>query len=304
MANKIDLKRCVLSSPGKLNLFLYVTGKREDGFHDLYSLMVPISLCDELVLDLARRDIRVSCDHPDVPGDATNLAGRAAALYIETCNVQGVALPFEGVGIHIDKNIPVGSGLGGGSSNAATVLVGLNRAAGGPLSEKTLAQIGRSLGADVPFFIFGRPAFARGVGELLEPVVDFPDCWAIVVNPGVSASTIDVYKKLDFRLTSDSDYTIYTGSNDMTFTFDSGWGENLHNDLERPSCKLYPEIELTKKEMAVLLGKTVHMSGSGSSLFALYPNHDGAKVDLRTLTNRWSGTGKDVFLVRVGQTTM
>ncbi len=305
MANQGVSKGLVLSSPAKLNLFLYVTGKREDGFHELHSLMVPISLCDTLSIELGGHGIRVGCDHPDVPEDDTNLAGRAAALYMEVCIDRGIALPFGGgLGIRIDKQIPVGGGLGGGSSNAAAVLVGLNRMAGGHLSERTLAEMGRTLGADVPFFIFGRPAFARGVGERLEPAENFPACWAIVVNPKVSASTKDVYKKLEFRLTSDSDYIIDTGSNAPAFIFDSGWDENLHNDLERPACKLYPEIESTKKEMALILKKKVYMSGSGSSLFTLYPNHGGAQRDLSLLTRQWAGAGKEIFLVRVGQTTI
>ncbi|WDP93190.1 MAG: 4-(cytidine 5'-diphospho)-2-C-methyl-D-erythritol kinase [Desulfobacter sp.] len=296
--------RVSLISPAKLNLFLYVTGKRDNGFHELYSLMVPVSLSDRLVIELGGHGIRAVCEHPGVPEDKSNLVCRAAERFMDVCRSRGINLPFEGMRIIIEKNIPVGGGLGGGSSNAASVLTGLNRVAGSPLTGTELEQMGLALGADVPFFISGRPAFATGVGEILQPCGDLPEIWAVIVSPGVFSSTVDVFKKLEFGLTFQPDYIMNTGSNALPFDFGFDGGGELHNDLEDPACKLYPEIGSTKKEMELLLQRKVHMSGSGSSLFALYSGGEAAGAGYRLLSSRFPESGKKVFLARVGQATI
>ena len=147
-----------LKSPAKINLFLAVTGKRPDGYHNLSTLMCCIGLYDSILLSFGKKQTTVRCDHPNVPEDHTNLAHRAAKLFLDTAKIH------EEIHIVIDKKIPVGAGLGGGSSNAAAVLKGLNTFYDSPLSDNTLIKLAKSLGADVPFFIFGKPAHAAGIG--------------------------------------------------------------------------------------------------------------------------------------------
>ena len=289
-----------LVSPAKLNLFLHVTGKRTDGYHELYSLMAPVSLSDRIDMRFEGRGIHVACAHPDVPDGKSNLVYRAAALFFKTYTEKSGEAPVDGVAFRIEKKIPVGGGLGGGSSNAAAALTGLNRAFDRPFSSDELMALGLALGADVPFFIFGRSAIARGIGEKLTACPGLPDAWAVIGSPGVSASTIDVFKKLEFGLTFRPDYIMNTGSNALPFGREIDGREQLHNDLEGPACSLYPGIASAKEEMELLLQRKVYMSGSGSSLFALYPDEDAARSASDRLIREWTGSGKTVILARLG----
>nr|WP_320017020.1 4-(cytidine 5'-diphospho)-2-C-methyl-D-erythritol kinase [uncultured Desulfobacter sp.] len=287
-------------SPAKINLFLYVTGRRADGYHELFSLMAPLTLADRLEVVRSGNGIRTVCSHPDVPEDDTNLACRAAALFRSAMIDKKGDPVFDHLTIHIEKKIPVCGGLGGGSSNAACVLLALNEFSETPFSTDELMRLGLTLGADVPFFIFGAPAFASGVGEKLVPCGHMPHLSVIIVNPGVPASTVDVFRKLEFGLTFTPSYIINPSSNALPFGKKLDGRENLHNDLEGPACSLYPEIGTAKKEMALLLQRNVYMSGSGSSLFALYSDHDVAERDYEQLLHTRSEDMKFVFLSRIG----
>ncbi|HCY83776.1 MAG TPA: 4-(cytidine 5'-diphospho)-2-C-methyl-D-erythritol kinase [Desulfobacteraceae bacterium] len=290
-----------LLSPAKINLFLHVTGRRPDGFHELYSLMAPIDLCDRIDISFSADGVSVLCDHPHVPEDESNIAHKAAVLFSEACDQKNVPLPFGGIAIAIEKNIPVGGGLGGGSSNAAMVLMALNQKMGHLFANDELMRLGVTLGADVPFFMGGGPAFATGIGEGLSPCTDLPDYWLVLCDPGVSASTVKVFGKLGFGLTFKPDCTINPGSNVLPIGRALDGREKLQNDLEGPACELYPEIGATKEEMALLLQRNVYMSGSGSSLFALYSDHDGAKAGFDRLRKAWKNGSRHVYLSRVGQ---
>jgi len=287
-------------SPAKINLFLYVTGRRGDGYHELFSLMAPLTLADRLEVVRSGNGIRAVCSHPDVPEDDTNLVCRAAALFRSAMIDKKGDPVFDHLTIHIEKKIPVCGGLGGGSSNAACVLMALNEYSETPFSTDELMRLGLALGADVPFFIFGAPAFASGVGEKLVPCRQMLHLSVIIVNPGVSASTVDVFRKLEFGLTFTPSYIISPSSNVLPFGKELDGREILHNDLEGPACSLYPEIATAKKEMALLLGRNVYMSGSGSSLFALYSDHDMAERDYEQLLQARSENMKFVFLSRIG----
>ncbi|MCG8633905.1 MAG: 4-(cytidine 5'-diphospho)-2-C-methyl-D-erythritol kinase [Desulfobacterales bacterium] len=288
-------------SPAKINLFLHVTGKRPDGYHELYSLMAPIDLCDYISMEFQGRGIRVVCGHPRVPEDKTNLVCRAASLFAAACKARGLPRPYEGVEIRLQKNIPVGGGLGGGSSNAAMVLLALNEKAGNPLSPAALNELGAGLGADVPFFLGNGPAYVSGIGEQLRPCRELPEYWLVLCSPGVAASTVKVFKKLEFGLTFKPDYIMNTGSNLLPIGQELNGREELHNDLEDPACRLYPEIGSTKNEMALLLKRNVYMSGSGSSLFALYSDRGQAEDGFDRLSEAWAGGKQQVFLSRIGQ---
>jgi 4-diphosphocytidyl-2-C-methyl-D-erythritol kinase len=182
-------------SPAKINLFLQVTGKRPDGYHELFSLMCCVTLCDTIYLQFGTEKIQIESSHPQIPLDQTNLAHKAAALFL---NALGAA---EGVKITIEKSIPLAAGLGGGSSNAASVLKGLNQHYGLPFSRDRLMSMGLGLGADVPFLLFQKPALASGIGVRLEAYSDPLPYRVIIVDPGFGVSTAEVFQNLNLRLT-------------------------------------------------------------------------------------------------------
>ena len=272
--------------------------KRQDGYHELYSLMTPIDLCDELYVDFKAKELAVSCDHPEVPSDESNLAFKAAGLFYDS-----LKKPLSGkkaVSIHINKKIPPGGGLGGGSSNAASVLMALNEHYQYPFTQEELMRLGLCLGADVPFFIFGGPAIAEGIGEKLTRIPKLYPYYILLCDPGVLASTEQVYKNLSFNLTSKEKYNIYAKIEKAIRGQEQGRKTDisavLHNDLEEPACRLYPEINKTKKEMELLLHKKVRMTGSGSSLFALYSDCKSAEKAYELLVNKWAGSKRKIFL--------
>ncbi|QTA91796.1 4-(cytidine 5'-diphospho)-2-C-methyl-D-erythritol kinase [Desulfonema magnum] len=256
-----------LLSPAKINLFLQVTGKRPDGYHELFTIMCPVGLYDTVSLTFGAENITVSCADPDVPEDETNLAFRAAAVFFQAMN------KHEGVEISIDKKIPVAAGLGGGSSNAAAVLSGLNRYYKDIFSRDELMNMGLSIGADVPFFILGKPAIATGIGEKLEIYEKLNPFYIVLIYPGVKVSTADVYKNFNLRLTSNKKRV-----KDYPFKkcgFDAE--HHLYNDLETVTMSKHPEIRAVK---ALLLNHGARgslMSGSGATVFGLFSDADKAR---------------------------
>ena len=164
-------------APAKINLGLRVLRKRSDGYHDLLSLMVPLSLYDRLKLKRSSREIELHCPDSELPTNEENLVYRAAKLVLSACQVA------EGVSIELRKNIPVGAGLGGGSSDAATTLMEVNTLLGSPLKRRDLLSLGVQLGADVPFFLQGRWAIAEGIGDILTPIENVPILWTLLVAP-------------------------------------------------------------------------------------------------------------------------
>jgi 4-diphosphocytidyl-2-C-methyl-D-erythritol kinase len=190
----VAMTRTVLA-PAKINLCLHVLGKRPDGYHDVAMLMQRISLYDRLRIDVGGPPgVRVRCAAVELPAGEENIAARAAHRML---NLAG---RNDGVEIVIDKQIPVAAGLGGGSSDAAAVMLALNEMLDLNLPQETLLAEGAQLGADVPFFIFGGDAWATGIGDVLTPVLDLPRLWYVLVNPGVAVSTAWVYQNL--RLTT------------------------------------------------------------------------------------------------------
>jgi len=257
-----------LAAHAKINLFLDVIGKRPDGYHELVTLMCGIEIHDTVRLFFDVPDIRVSCDHPDVPEDHTNIAFRAAARFFETSGISA------GVRIAIDKIIPVGAGLGGGSSNAATVLTGLNRHFETHLSDDDLLRIGKTIGADVPFFIHCRPAVATGIGEILTPFPSLKSYPIVLIYPGHALSTAEVYKNMNFGLTKKE-------KKNTQILFKLDWDANapkhLYNALEPVAFRLCPQIRVAKAELLAHGADGALMSGSGSSVFGLFP--DDAEAD-------------------------
>ncbi|MBI9084782.1 MAG: 4-(cytidine 5'-diphospho)-2-C-methyl-D-erythritol kinase [Desulfobacterales bacterium] len=264
-----------LLSPAKINLFLRVLGRRSDGYHELETLMACIGLFDTVLLTVGDGPVTVCCRHPLVPENETNLAVKAARLFFRHHGHQG------GVHIEIDKQIPVGAGLGGGSSNAATVLKGLNRHFGSPFSDSSLAEMALTLGADVPFFIFGRPALATGIGERLDPYPHLTRLPLVILYPGFAVSTATVYKNLNLGLTKDENQPKY-------FPLISGFiiESHLFNDLEAVTLQRHPEIAAAKTALVKNGALGALMSGSGSSVFGVFADTDSARRACKALSQR------------------
>ena len=184
------------ASPAKVNLYLRVLRRREDGYHDILSLMQRISLCDEMTFTPRAGGIVIRCPDSSLPEDERNIVYRAAAAFFSR-----IAAP-PGVEITIRKKIPIAAGLGGGSSNAATTLMTLNELSGCPLTREELLEMGAKLGADVPFFIFGNTAWASGIGDRFIEAAPLPPLWFVLINPGFAVSTKWVYQGLNLGLTN------------------------------------------------------------------------------------------------------
>jgi 4-diphosphocytidyl-2-C-methyl-D-erythritol kinase len=274
------LKSVRLKAPAKVNYRLDVLCKRSDGYHDLSMIMQRIELCDEIKISLHDNPgIRVTCGKEGVPDGPGNIAWRAAETIL--------SLSGRPVGIDIDirKNIPVAAGLGGGSSDAATVLMGLNELLELGFSDERLMEIGVKLGADVPFFIFKKTALAEGIGEKLSPVEGLPQVWLVLVNPNVHVSTAWVYQNL--RLTKKKDpYKLprfYGRIEDICSI--------LSNDLETVTVEQFPVIREIKEELLVHGADGVLMSGSGPTVFAVFVSENAARrcySEITKVSNRTS----------------
>lgn len=273
-------------SPAKINLFLQVTGKRPDGYHELFSLMCCVDLCDTIFLQFGLRNIRVESSHPQIPLDDTNLAHRAAALFFNALNVN------DGIKIVIEKFIPVSAGLGGGSSNAASVLKGLNHHYGNPFSQDQLMSMGLGLGADVPFFLFGKQALASGIGEKLEAYPTSLPFHVVMVYPGFEVSTREVFQNLNLGLTKCKKKLT------KTFFKKSGFDAGLHlcNDLEKVTASKYPVITSIKEQLLSCGALGALMSGSGPTVFGLFSDFYKAEKAKQTIAAniRW-----DVYLSNI-----
>jgi 4-diphosphocytidyl-2-C-methyl-D-erythritol kinase len=253
-------------SPAKINLFLQITGKRPDGYHDLVSLMCCVGLYDTISLTFGVKETSVSCRHPEVPVDETNLAVAAASLFFKTLNKN------ESVKISIEKQIPVGAGLGGGSSNAAAVFLGLNRYYSYPFSPDKLISMGRSIGADVPFFIFRKPAIVSGIGDKFNAYQQLESFKILLVFPGFGISTAKVYKNLNLGLTKCKKKLRSFLLNKQSFDPRC----HLCNDLEPIAASMYPGIVTVKEALLRHGALGALMSGSGSTVFGLFPDSDKA----------------------------
>jgi 4-diphosphocytidyl-2-C-methyl-D-erythritol kinase len=274
-------------SPAKINLFLHVLGKRPDGYHELLSLMCRINLFDEISLQFGKgQGIEVSCAHPKVPLDSSNLACRAANLF--QCELGSE----QRIRIHLKKNIPVAAGLGGGSSNAASVLMALNAYHDHPFSREMLMKMGFQLGADVPFFIFQKPAIATGIGEKLAAFEGNLPYHILLLYIGVEVSTAETYQNLNLALTKDEKKP--RNSNLKLKRFDPA--QDLINDLERVTIQKYPEIRLAKEKMVECGAIGALMSGSGSTVFGLFDNAETAKTARRTLNSNKAHKNWQLFL--------
>jgi 4-diphosphocytidyl-2-C-methyl-D-erythritol kinase len=254
----------VVPAPAKVNLFLHVTGRRDDGYHLLESLFALVDLADTVTV--ARRDDGAIVRAGDVPGvpEASDLALRAAFALREAAGAR------HGATISIDKRIPMGGGLGGGSSDAASVLLALNRLWSLGLPRADLAAIGARLGADVPFFVHGENAIVRGIGERIAPV-SLPRQWLALAVPAVGVPTAAIFAAPEL--------TRSTPSAKMS-VFSVGYGRN---DLEPVAAARYPEVAAALVALGRAAGNA-RMTGSGSTVFAACESAESARRAVQALS--------------------
>jgi 4-diphosphocytidyl-2-C-methyl-D-erythritol kinase len=271
-------------APAKLNLLLRITGRRGDGYHDIESIFIPVALYDTLKISKRDRGVELHCSGRMVPEGSDNLVYRAAARFFDSTGIK------EGAAIRLIKNIPISSGLGGGSSDAATTLKGLNRLWGDPLSGKDLDGLALTLGADVPFFLMQRPAVARGIGEVLQPIEEFPCFWYVIVSPNIMVSTAWAYNMVRIELTERNNLNKIAILKDATINIP----DILSNDLERVTLGKYPFLYSIKTSLIELGALGALMSGSGPSIFGLFDSERKAHEAGGTLASQHRG---DVFVV-------
>jgi 4-diphosphocytidyl-2-C-methyl-D-erythritol kinase len=268
-----DARVVIREAPAKINLWLEVIRKRADGYHDISSLMLPISVFDYISVELRPGDgaISITCDSPEIPSEAMkNLAWRAADLFVKKSGVK--------TGIHIDlkKHIPSGAGLGGGSSDAACVLVALNSFFENIIAPSDVEKLAVSLGADVPFFLYSRAALATGIGEKLE-FADHAPCYPLVlIKPPVIVPTGWVYQSL--KLTRGSSQIRLSSLGERSRQL----GDIVQNDLESVTVSHHPVIAEIKKWLVAQGALAASMSGSGPTVFGIFETRQAAE-DIATI---------------------
>jgi 4-diphosphocytidyl-2-C-methyl-D-erythritol kinase len=276
-------------SPCKVNLLLNILGRRADGFHELETVLHPIRVFDRLTFARAGQGIQLSCTAPGLPTDARNLVYRAAAMFLETARIT------EGVRVALEKHIPLAAGLGGGSGNAATTLLGLNELFGGPLTPAQLQVIAASLGSDVPFFLQGQPALATGRGERIEPVGPFPALRGaafVLIHPGFGIATAWAYQQLArFPQALNGRpgraqklISLLQSANLATV------GAEFYNSLEAPALEKYPLLALFQEFLRANGAVATLMSGSGSTTFAVVPGQAAGEELIERFKARFGQT--------------
>ena len=268
-----------LLAPAKVNLDLHILGAREDGYHEITSVVQKISLFDRITLkEEERPGIRLECGRPDIPSGPENLAHRAASLLMEEAG-----LSDRGVSIALEKNIPHGAGLGGGSSDAAAVLLGLCDLFGLSLEPGRLHGLASRIGSDVPLFLHPSPSLVSGRGDLVNRSPLWLDAHFLVVFPGFRVSTQWAYS--NFRLTKKTcNYTISTQKKaDRGKIVPHRWPDLLVNDLEAVVLDRHPEISRCKEDLVRFGARASLMSGSGSAVFGLFEDPSAAKNALKEI---------------------
>ena len=269
------MEKLTLKSPAKINLSLEVLKKREDGYHQIRSLMQAIDLFDELTLKERSDGVTISCDHPGCPADETNLAVVAASLLLQEAREK------RGVAIRIRKRIPVSAGLGGGSSNAAAALKGVRQLLGLDVPDQKLHQLAARVGSDVPFFLCPGQALAEGRGEQIRPIRIYGGYWVVLVCPAVEVSTAWAYRNTRINLTKDR-----RGVNLVSLEDASGFFQALpgfENDLEEVVGKRHPVIRTIKENLEDSGAVKSSMSGSGPTVYGVFDREPQAEEVTRKL---------------------
>ena len=279
---------CTLKAYAKINIGLDVTGKTDNGYHLLKTVMQQVDLYDVITIERAEKGIDFTCDSPDVPSDDTNLAVKAAKLMTETYGIK------EGVNINLNKNIPVAAGMAGGSTDGAAVIIGMNKIFDLDLTMQDMIDTGVKIGADIPFCIQGGCAIAEGIGEKLRELDNRTEMYTLIAKPPINVSTVHVYKTLKWQEVTHPDMDrvikgIMAGSMDDIV---AGMG----NVLESVTCSEYDIINQLKKSMMDLGASGSLMSGSGPTVFGLFKNKEEAMSAEKGLKDIYP----DVFVKATG----
>lgn len=254
------MNEIILRAPAKLNLYLDITGRREDGYHELETVMTSVDLCDTITVRQTDGEIRVSCTNADIPQNEGNICYKAAELFFEAAKIHG------GAEIRIEKHIPHGAGMGGGSADAAAVFRGLNELFGYPLNNGELLKIGGKTGADVPFCIVGGTKICRGIGEKISECPMLPNRYFLIVMPDFSCDTKAAYRKYD-------DNPIEPKN--ALDKFCESYPKMLYNVFE----ELYQneEIRKIKEKMLGNGAENACLTGSGAAVFGVFENREKAE---------------------------
>lgn len=257
-----------LSSPCKINLLLNILGRRPDGFHELETILHPVALYDTLRVEPANEGISLICNDPLIPTGETNLVCRAASAFLQATGIK-TGLRFE-----LEKRIPSAAGLGGGSGNAATTLLGLNQLWNQPLAVAELTRLAASLGSDVPFFLLGGPALATGRGELVKPLGELAalrGVWALLIHPGFGVATSWAYRELVNHPAALNGQPGRAARLVKALRNDTlaDAAADFYNSLEAPVLNKYPILKLYQEFCRGHGALAAMMSGSGSTTFAL-----------------------------------
>ncbi len=280
-----------LKALAKINLGLDVLGKRDNGYHDVRMVMQTIYLYDNVTLEKTQEPgIQLETNLFYLPVDENNIAYKAAKILMDEFDIK------EGVRITLEKHIPVAAGMAGGSTNAAAVLVGMNRLFSLGLSQQDLMDRGVKLGADVPYCVMRGTALAEGIGEILSPLPPLPKCYVLIAKPGISVSTKEVYEALDSEEIPDHPDIdgILEGLENGDLEKVTG---SMGNVLERVTIKKYPIIDEIKKEMKDAGAVNAMMSGSGPTVFGIFTDKKTAKIAQQKI--RKMKIAKEVYLANV-----
>jgi 4-diphosphocytidyl-2-C-methyl-D-erythritol kinase len=258
-------------SPCKVNLLLNILGRRADGFHELETVMQPVNLFDEICFERQGIGIRLSCNDKNLPVDSKNLVFCAAEKFLEAAKIS------DGVKIHLEKNIPLAAGLGGGSGNAATTLIALNELFGQPVAAEKLLELAAAMGSDIPFFLQNKPALVTGRGEQIQPLGFFPALRGktfLMIHPGFGISTAWAYQNLarfpaalNGKAGRAKDLISKLQTDDCPAVAD-----DFYNSLEAPAFEKFPILELLQEFLRANGAVATLMSGSGSTTFAICKN--------------------------------
>jgi len=275
-----------VESPAKVNLSLEVLEKREDGYHEVRTLLQKIGLSDSLFFSpIKGKRVILATEHPDLPRGKRNLVSRAAESFMEKWGRR------EGLLIRIEKRIPLGAGLGGGSSNAAVTLKALNQLLGAGLSQKTLMRMGATIGADVPFFLFDGDAIGTGIGEKLRPV-ELPPLWYVLIYPNFEVSTRWAYQ--NFVLTNKRSRFNLRKLPKTPEEFSAV----LRNDLEEVVSKKYPQVGTMKEILLSAGAQGASMTGSGPTVFGIFSQERDASEARERIEEKVRRRSWMVFLAK------
>ena len=278
------MEELTISMPAKINISIDIKNKLASGYHSVEMIMQTIDLFDVITVEKTQSGIYIECDNPLLPCDQRNIAFKAAELFFEKCPLKG------GARINLKKNIPIAAGLGGGSSDAAGVLKALNKLYNNCLDDIELTELSGQLGADVAFFLSGGTQYAEGIGDELTQLTDLEGVHILLVNPGFPVSTKWVYNNLDLNNLGERPNipALIKAIERMDINYIA---RNMKNVLESVTLKAYSELKDIMNNLIGLGALGSLMSGSGPTIFGIFPDGDTAKVAKEEFLKQY----KDVY---------